>query len=410
MGDGTVARGVLGGLALACQVFAGHLQDALFTIVLVGAVWTLSRGHRAQLARSVRVRWGWPRFWSSLGVLVSAVQWVPSKELLDRSPRAGGLSWEELIYGSWHPELLPTLVVREAYGTRARDTDWMDGFYPYHEMNAYMGLIAMALAVVGAGGPSARDRWSSFWVILVGVGAILMLGKFTFLFDFAHRIPVLGSSREPVRFHLWVALGVAALAAVGVERLGRPGAVSLRGGLMLAALLIVLSIPIMIYIYHPVWTQPNEWPSAYHQEKYRWLGRELILATARTTILAAVSWLVVALDRANAERRSPRKTGGSLAASRHGRPLRFPLGRRPYGRSSVLDTAPRVGPVFESRPRGDSYFWERGQIRRRAGIRIGIHRLRRGSRHAGLEPAGCLAPRVLEGRNADDLPSPPRLL
>ena len=67
------------------------------------------------------------------------MQWVPSKELLDRSPRAGGLSWDELTYGSWHPELLPTLVVREAYGTRARDTDWMDGFYPYHEMNAYMG-------------------------------------------------------------------------------------------------------------------------------------------------------------------------------------------------------------------------------------------------------------------------------
>ena len=49
---------------------------------------------------------------------------------------------------------------------------------------------------------------------------MLMLGKFTFLFDHAHRIPVLGSSREPVRFHLWVSLGVAALAAVGVERLG----------------------------------------------------------------------------------------------------------------------------------------------------------------------------------------------
>ena len=166
-----------------------------------------------------------------MGVLVSAIQWVPSKELLDRSPRAGGLPWRELIYGSWSHELLPTLVVREAYGTRARNTDWMDGFYPYHEMNAYMGLIAMALAVVGAGGAAARDRWVNFWVILIGVGVVLMLGKFTCLFDFAHRVPVLGSSREPVRFHLWVSLGVAALASVGVERLARPGAVSLRGAI-----------------------------------------------------------------------------------------------------------------------------------------------------------------------------------
>ena len=91
--------------------------------------------------------------------------------MLDRSPRAGGLTWDELTYGSWPPELLPTLVVREAYGTRARDTDWMDGFYPYHEMNAYLGLIAMALAVVGAG-PRPATAGSAFWILLAGVGAV----------------------------------------------------------------------------------------------------------------------------------------------------------------------------------------------------------------------------------------------
>ncbi len=84
-----------------------------------------------------------------------------------------------------------------------------------------------------------------------------MLGRFTWLFDFAHRIPVLGSSREPVRFHVWVSLGVAALAALGVERIGRPGVVSLRGGLILAGVLVALAIPIMITIYTPVWSQPK---------------------------------------------------------------------------------------------------------------------------------------------------------
>ncbi len=281
----------LGGLALACQVFAGHLQDALLTIGLVG----LYGLYRAATER------GWkPRARAlemaallvGVGVLVSAVQWVPSKELLDRSPRAGGLLWKDLIFGSWSPELLPTLVVREAFGTRARDTDWMDGYYPYHEMNAYMGLIAMALAVVGAGGAAARDRWVSFWVMLIGVGVVLMLGRFTCVFDLAHRLPVLGSSREPVRFHLWVSLGVAALASVGVDRLSRPGVVSLRGGLILAGVLIGLSIPIMVYIYLPVWTEPNVWVKPDHVEHYRWLGRELTIATARTAILAALGWWV----------------------------------------------------------------------------------------------------------------------
>ncbi len=38
--------------------------------------------------------WGWRRRSSALGIAVSAVQWVPSKNLLDRSPRAGGLTLE----------------------------------------------------------------------------------------------------------------------------------------------------------------------------------------------------------------------------------------------------------------------------------------------------------------------------
>jgi hypothetical protein len=289
---GRLRGSVLGGLALACQVFAGHLQDALFTIVLV-IFYGLYRAATEPGFKARLLVMAMALFLVGEGVLISAVQWVPSKELLDRSPRAAGLPWRDLIYASWHPELIPTLVVREAYGTRAHDTDWLNGFYPYHEMDAYLGLIAMALAVVGAGGASTRDRWSTFWVALIGLAAILMLGRFTFLFDQANHIPVLGSSREPVRFSLWVSLGVAALAAVGVERLGRPGTVSLRGGLILAGVLVVLSIPIMIYIYHPVWAQPRpaiDLDRKYHLDQYRWLGHELIRSTVRTTILAALGW------------------------------------------------------------------------------------------------------------------------
>ena len=88
------------------------------TIGLVG-LYGLYRAATERAGRRACAPWGWRSSWSALGVLLSAVQWVPSKELLDRSPRAGGLSYGELTYASWHPELLPTLVVREAYGTRA---------------------------------------------------------------------------------------------------------------------------------------------------------------------------------------------------------------------------------------------------------------------------------------------------
>jgi len=283
---GRLAGVAFGALALACAVFAGHLQDALISACLAG-VYTL---YRIATERTVRDRLavaGVGVGVVALGVGLAAVQWVPSKELLDRSPRAGGLNWDDLTYGSWSPELLPTLVVREAYGTRARDTDWMDGFYPYHEMNAYLGLTALALAVIG--GAAYRDRWVAFWVVLAGLGSVLMLGRFTFLFDHAHRIPVIGSSRIPVRFHLWVSLAVAALAAVGVDRLERGFPVRLRGAGLLIGLMVVLSVPILLYVYAPVFSDPGRWTRPYHVARFRWLGRELALAVARTVLLGVAS-------------------------------------------------------------------------------------------------------------------------
>ncbi len=288
--DGGRVRGVaLGGLALACQVFAGHLQDTILTAALVG-LYALYRALTEPTRRGRVLALGMAVALVAVGIAVSAVQWIPSKNLLDRSPRAGGLTWKQLTYGSWSPELLPTLVVREVYGTRARDTDWMDGYYPYHEMNAYLGLIALGLAVVG--GMACRDRWVAFWVAAALLGGTLMLGRFTFLFDYMNFVPIFGSSRIPVRFDLWVALAVAALASVGVDRLSRPGVVRLGPALWFGLVLVALSVPILVYVYVPAWTQARRWNTLGHLQHFRWLGREVAIASARTAALVAAAWAV----------------------------------------------------------------------------------------------------------------------
>ena len=291
---------VLGAAALAAQVFAGHLQDTLLTVALLG----LYTAYRAATETNWQARLmvlGVAGGVVVLGVGLSAVQWVPSKELLDRSPRAKGLDWGDLTYGSWSPELLPALVVREAYGTRGRDTDWMDGFYPYHEMDAYLGLTALALAVIGAG--ASRDRWVAFWIILAVAGGLLMLGRFTFLFDFAHRIPVARSSRIPVRFHVWVSLAVAALAAVGVDRVERGFPIRLRGAALSVGFLVLASIAILSFLYAPALTDTTRWTSPSHLARFHWLFREVTLAVLRDLALG----LTTALALATAVRtRSPR--------------------------------------------------------------------------------------------------------
>ncbi|WP_435009198.1 YfhO family protein [Tundrisphaera lichenicola] len=290
--DGGRLRGIaLGALALACQVFAGHLQDTILTGGALG-IYALCRAATAG-SRTGRVKAiGFVALLGALGVAVAAVQWVPSKDLLDRSPREGGLTWEQITYGSWAPELLPTLAVREAYGTLARDTDWPDGYYPYHEMNAYLGLIGMALAFVGAG--ACRDRWVASWIVLGGLGAVFMLGRFTALFDHMNLVPVVGSSRIPVRYHLWVSLAVAALASVGVDRLASPGRFRLRSTAAFVLAMLAGSIVIATYVYFPAWTDSRRWTTPEHLEHFRWLGREVAIGVGRTLGLGLAAWWLIA--------------------------------------------------------------------------------------------------------------------
>jgi hypothetical protein len=335
--EGGRARGLaLGGLAIACQVFAGHLQDTLLTAAALG----LYGLYRAATERGPRRRLGALTMAATLiglGVLVAAVQWIPSKELLDRSPRAGGLDWDDQIFGSWSPELLPTLLVREAYGTRARDTDWMDGFYPYHEMNIYMGIVGLGLAMLGAA--AYRDRWVGFWVLLAIVGTLLMLGRYSAAFDVMPKVPLIGSSRIPVRYHLWVALAVAALAGVGADRLVLPGRVRLRGMLTALGLAFVISVPILIYVYAPVWTEPNRWTGPEHIRRYNWLAWELSLAAGRTLLVGLLAlW---AASRAS-------RTKEAKARARWAAALPILLIADLYG--SHYDDAPTIDPSYWTRP------------------------------------------------------------
>ncbi len=306
--EGGKLRGAaLGGLALACQVFAGHLQDTILTAGALG-IWATYRAFTASSARGFLRPLVMVAILGAIGVLVSAIQWVPSKNLLDRSPREGGLTWEQITYGSWSPELLPTLVVREAYGTLPRDTDWTDGYYPYHEMNAYLGLIGMALAFLGAG--ASRDRWVGAWIVLAGLGMLFMLGRYTALFDYMNLVPVVGSSRIPVRYHLWVSLAVAALASVGVDRLARPDRVGLRGVSWFLILIVAASLAILGYVYLPIWTESRRWSSPEHLEHFRWLGNELAIGFGRTFGLGLAAWFLIV--RASKEIRADRR--GWLAA------------------------------------------------------------------------------------------------
>ena len=90
---------------------------------------------------------------------------------------------------------------------------------------AYVGCVALVLAAVGA----ASGRRARAALVLAGVslvfalGRSLTLGSFELPLPFAllERLPVLGGARYPDRFFVLTQLGLAWLAALGVERLAR---------------------------------------------------------------------------------------------------------------------------------------------------------------------------------------------
>lgn len=279
-------------VGLASQVFAGHLQDALFSVQLIALMtfYGLVTNRSAESRRRVLAT---GLVGVVFGVGIAAVQWLPSYDLLKRTPRTEGLSWLDQTFGSWHPQLLPTLFVREAYGSRARDTDWMDGFYPYHEMNAYLGATAMMLALVGM--RRWRDPWVGLWLFVGFVAAVFMLGRFTLAMDFWHRAPVLGSSRIPVRYHLWAMFATAALASQGIDRLVNDRVrVRLRSELAVLGVFAVAAIGVFAWGMIPWWTEAGRWTAAYHQERNQWLSHDLAVGTLRSAGLFAVGVVLAA--------------------------------------------------------------------------------------------------------------------
>jgi hypothetical protein len=297
----------LGGLALAAQVFAGHLQDTILTVMLVGVV---SAGRYMAMPRSAARSFilASSACLVALGGLISAIQWIPSKALLDQSPRARGLEWEDLTFGSFSPELIPTVLVRELYGTRARDTDWLDGFYPWQEMDVYLGVGTLILVIVGL--KQRRRRWLAPWVLAGVLGVALMLGRYTVLMDFWPGVPILGSARIPVRFHLWVTMAAAAVAAAGMDAVARGDReVRLKPAVACLCILAFASIAILAAQYHPVWTQSRRWSRLEDQLHFTWLGSEIAWAVGRNALILGMSFGCL-----RAALKSPSAAGRALAA------------------------------------------------------------------------------------------------
>jgi Bacterial membrane protein YfhO len=214
-------------LFAALQLLAGHAQITWYSMLLAGAFaawWSIT--HR-------------PIQWQRLGIAVlalvlgagiTAVQLVPTGELLLESQRSGGVDYDFAMNYSYAPARILNLLSPNFFGNPGDGTYATKG--AFFEDAVYVGLIPLisALAALFAWGwgklrrKERPDYFATvpFWLLVVLLAYIFALGKNTPVFPFLYRnIPTFSLFQGPERWHIWTVFGLSVLAGIGMGMWGR---------------------------------------------------------------------------------------------------------------------------------------------------------------------------------------------
>ncbi|MEI6633346.1 MAG: hypothetical protein WCP22_05935 [Chlamydiota bacterium] len=240
---------ILGALAVAFQVLAGHLQVVvLTTIPAMVLTWLPPHEHGPRAPAAARMRTFIAIF--LIGFLLSALLLIPSFEYMRLSPRKD-ISYEEFTSYSFHPFLILFLFFPNALGTEISslfgDRYW--GPWNLPELGGgFCGIIPVALAAIALIVLRKSRSAVRTHAIMAVVAFALVLGKYNPLYRLMYYVPLYNLFRCPSRNWVSYNLALAVLAAFGLDAiLGRctgisPGAVRRATGLVITALLCILVV------------------------------------------------------------------------------------------------------------------------------------------------------------------------
>lgn len=204
---------------VALMLLAGHTQTAYINLFGIGIwiVWPLVASLRTSPLR-ISILGLLPRLLiygmgTVLGVLLSAAQLLPTLELSNLGLRGGGLTYSEVSSFSL-PLLRLPFTLLPTYGLL--DLGVVFGTAGYSEFVAYIGVIGLALAVVGAW--QGRGTARTFGLLFASLGLFLALGRFNPIYFLLYKIvPGFDLFRTPARWMMLYTLGMAVLAGVGID-------------------------------------------------------------------------------------------------------------------------------------------------------------------------------------------------
>ncbi|MDX6384180.1 MAG: hypothetical protein QOK48_1753 [Blastocatellia bacterium] len=211
------ARGALLAALVGLQAFAGHQQTLAYSLMLVVAYAIVS----AFTDLPNRKRYLSSLWYLAAGVLLAAVQIVPTFELLRNSPRATA-TYDFFSSFSMPRSFVTTFVAPYVMGGgdgRLFRAPYIGQAY-YTEYVAYAGVLTIMLALLALLlKPDARTK---FWTIAAVCGLVLAFGRGAplYLYRIIYYVPVLNLFRVPARHLMEVNFAIAVLAGRGLTSLG----------------------------------------------------------------------------------------------------------------------------------------------------------------------------------------------
>ena len=209
----TSARVVLiGALAWACLIFAGHPQMSAYAGFLAVAyvgffAWSGPPVGRGRYAL-------WSLLTLGAGMSLTAVQLLPTRELGAESIRAQ-LSYSDFISYSLPVRQLPMLLFPFLFGGRAGSSYWGAGTFIV-ETTGYVGVAPVALALASLARVRV-DPHIRFWLAVAVVSLLLALGGATPLAFVTYHLPLYNSLRAHARTLALVDCAVAVLAGIALR-------------------------------------------------------------------------------------------------------------------------------------------------------------------------------------------------
>jgi len=301
------AWGVLS-LTVGLAILSPHPQLLQYMLLACGAfALFLAFGRRGEgLDRRLALRrLGYAFGAVLLGGAIGAIQYVPVREYVAWSPRAGGKGWEHAVSYSMPPEELLNTYLPQFTGIL--DNYW--GRNGIHFHSEYLGAAVLVLVGAAIGRGNGHRGFARFWLVTLVVTVLWALGGFTPFYQLVYvLVPGTKYFRAPSTILYVVSFATAVLAALGAER-------ALRGSVRVGYLLGWVAAAAVIAILAAGGGLTNFATSVAAPEQY-----EAVLANARH--VAVGGWrsfafvvLVSALLLAFAKGRVPYAVAGwGLAA------------------------------------------------------------------------------------------------